>query len=133
MSSVTVAPERVLHNSGRPPRILIVEDDFLIRDNLTLILEGQGAQVVGPAGTLERGVILACSEEIDGAILDIRLGDDVTSFPIAEILAARTLPFIFMSGYGSAVLPPELSDRPLVAKPANLNRMLRIIEGQLGH
>jgi hypothetical protein len=100
---------------------------------LTLILEGQGASVVGPAGTLESGVILACSEDIDGAILDIKLGDEVTSFPIAEILAARTLPFIFISGYDEAMLPPEFSDRPLVAKPANLSRIMRIMEKQLRH
>ena len=101
----------------------------LDRDTFREVAHDAAAHVAEANGRAERRAHL----DIDGAILDIKLGDEVTSFPIAEILAARTLPFIFISGYDEAMLPPEFSDRPLVAKPANLNRIMRIMEKQFRH
>jgi len=82
-------------------RILIVEDEPLVAMLLEDMLLDLGYAVVGPAGTLQEGLSLARSEAIDAAILDVNL-NGARSFPIAEILQARHVPYFFATGYGSA-------------------------------
>ncbi|MCJ8521867.1 hypothetical protein MUU54_24395, partial [Rhizobium tarimense] len=50
------------------------------------------------------------------AVLDINLGGE-RSFPVAEILRNRGVPFMFSTGYGRNGLPAELSDAPVLSKP----------------
>ncbi|MEM9795943.1 MAG: response regulator [Pseudomonadota bacterium] len=81
-------------------RILIVEDEFLVSTEISLTLEEAGAEVIGPAGTVDEGLSLTTEENrLDGAILDVDLhGKDV--YPVAERLAAISIPFIFHTGHG---------------------------------
>jgi hypothetical protein len=56
---------------------------------------------------------------LDGAVLDVNL-DGERSFPIAELLAARGIPFLFLTGYDSTtVFPNEFRDRPRLSKPVD--------------
>jgi DNA-binding response OmpR family regulator len=84
-------------------RILIVEDEALIAMLVEDLLSDMGFQVVGPAMTLDRGLSLARSEQLDAAILDVNLGG-VWSYPIADLLVARGIPFLFASGYDAPAL-----------------------------
>jgi DNA-binding response OmpR family regulator len=99
-------------------RVLIVEDMWLVADDLAATLEDWGVEVVGPAGKLEEGLLHAQDAPLDGALLDVNLGGDVTSVPIAAALRDRGVPFVFLSGYDSlAALPGEFADRPKLSKP----------------
>jgi len=97
-------------------RVLVVEDEMLLAMQLEDTLADFGCDVVGPVAHVADGVKLAGSERLDGAILDINVaGAEV--FPVARQLAERSIPFIFVSGYASANLPPEWCGRPTLQKP----------------
>jgi CheY-like chemotaxis protein len=76
----------------------LVEDEALLRMMTADMLEELGYRVVAEAGTVRAAEPLARTVEFDLAILDINVGGTNIA-PIAEILAARGLPFIFVSGY----------------------------------
>lgn len=82
-------------------RVLLVEDEVLIAAMVVDMLEGLGATVIGPATSLEAGLSLAGSEDIDVAVLDVNLRGKRID-PIAELLMARGVPVVFATGYGKA-------------------------------
>jgi DNA-binding LytR/AlgR family response regulator len=108
-----------LSQSGRlrDLRILIVEDNVLLVDALSLLIEDQGGIVIGPASTVEAALVLVADSEIDGALLDIDLGG-VLSFPVAHALIDHAIPIVFVTGYGETVpMPPRLRNVPRIGKP----------------
>lgn len=99
-------------------RLLIVEDEMMVAMMVEDMLADLGCVVVDVAGTLSRGLALAADTGVvlDGAILDVNLGGDKV-YPIAELLAARSIPFIFATGYGIAGIAESFSRVPALAKP----------------
>lgn len=85
---------------------------MLIEDMVTDL----GHQVVGPAMRLEHALATATSEPFDFAILDINLAGK-QSFPVADLLIERGIPFIFASGYGAAGLGGLYRDIDVLQKP----------------
>lgn len=90
-----------LLGENRKPRIMIVEDEALIGFTLKLLFETElGCDVVGPIATLREAVRAARDEPLSFAILDVAISDgDV--FPVADVLKARNIPFIFHTGHGT--------------------------------
>lgn len=112
-------------------RILVVEDESLIRMLLEDMLADLGHEVAATAASVEAAKQLAASESFDAAILDVNLeGQEV--FPVAEILAGRNLPFVFASGYGHAALPERFRDRPTLQKPFQGAQLEAALKGLLG-
>lgn len=97
-------------------RVLVVEGNRLVAEQLTALIETAGGTVRGPAPTVERAFSLAFREELDGAVLDVRLKDG-TSVPIASALRKRGVPFLVISDLESAMIPWGLQRAPLLAKP----------------
>src|SRR5438876_3926512 len=97
-------------------RVLLVEDEFLIAEELAEILADAGAEVVGPYSNLKQALEAASSARIDIALLDVNL-DGAEIYPAASALAARAIPFVFMTGYSREVLPPEPKSRTVIRKP----------------
>lgn len=97
-------------------RILVVEDEAMVALALELTLEDFGCEVIGPAGSLADAIPLARDTPMEGAILDVNLSGEKV-FPVAEILAARGIPFVFVTGYGSACLREVDRGRPVLQKP----------------
>lgn len=113
-------------------RILIVEDDYLVASWLTGVLRQWGCEVIGPAPTVEEGLRLARSSELEGAILDINLRGE-HSGPVAEELEAKGLPFFFLTGYGSpALLPERLRARQKLFKPIKASELRAAVQGRFG-
>ncbi len=107
-------------------RVLIVEDMWLVADDLAETLQDWGCEVVGPAGRLEEGLREAQGGPLDGALLDVNLGSVTTSFPIAAVLQERGVPFVFLSGYDAGTaFPPEFEKAPRLSKPVETNRLAR--------
>jgi len=52
----------------------------------------------------------------DAAVLDVNLGGDRV-YPVADALSRRNVPFVFVTGYGTGVLPYEYAERPRLGKP----------------
>jgi CheY-like chemotaxis protein len=97
-------------------RILVVEDEILISMLLEDMLADLGYEVAATASRVDEALALARTAEIHAAILDVNLnGEDV--FPVADVLAGRSIPFVFATGYGERVLPAAYKERPTLQKP----------------
>jgi len=102
-------------------KILIVEDMMLVADDLAETLQGWGCEVVGPVSTVRQAVSLVKDQLLDGALLDVNLGQEKV-FPVAAELATRKIPFLFLTGYDMlSAFPPEYRDVPRVVKPIDLS------------
>jgi DNA-binding response OmpR family regulator len=107
--------------------VLIVEDNLLLAEVTKMLLEDSGCRVVGPAGWLERGLELAQAGPLDGAILDINLHGEM-SFAIAEVLCARGVPFIFVTGYEDrSIVPLAFRSAPRLDKPVADERLVEVM------
>ena len=107
-------------------KILVVEDEPLIAMALTDALTAFGCVVVGPARNLDRGMHLAEDESIDGAILDVNLGGEMV-FPLADLLARNSMPFVYVTGYGKAVLRLCNHGSPVLQKPYSMPQLITIV------
>ncbi len=118
-------------NDGRvtSKRVLIVEDEVLITTLIVDVLEDRGVVVVGPAATLAHALELAGSERLDAAVLDVNLGTE-TSFPVAPLLRARSVPFFYTTAFANKV-HPDIGDEAFLAKPYGIKQCLRTLDGIL--
>lgn len=92
-------------------RVLIVEDETLISMLMEVYLEQLGCSVVGSASRLDEAVEMAGRLEMDAAVLDVNLAGKM-SYPVAEVLRARGVPFVFATGYGLGGLPDRMHGVP---------------------
>jgi len=106
-------------------RILVVEDSYLTAQSVCDLIVEDGYEVVGPVGYVDSGIRCVCENAIDAAIVDIDLHGKA-SFPICEQLAKRTIPFVFLTGYGRLYpVPAQFRTAPWLQKPL-IDRELRI-------
>jgi DNA-binding LytR/AlgR family response regulator len=99
-------------------RVLVVEDEYLIAQEVSDILEEAGAIVLGPIGWLDEALTFV---EVEGsalthAVLDVSLHER-SSYPIADALKARGVRFVFITGYDGCALAPAYRDFPRCEKP----------------
>lgn len=106
----------------RALRILIVEDEILVAMNLEDMLGELGHNVVSIATRITQASALASSSEIDLAILDLNLSG-VLSFPVADMLRQRRIPFMFATGYGSQGMTENYRDEVVMVKPYGLHEL----------
>jgi CheY-like chemotaxis protein len=108
-------------------RILVVEDEMTIALLIEDMLSELGHDVVDLAMRLPQAVELARKTEFDLAILDVNL-DGRKSFPVADILLERGIPFAFATGYGAAGIEPAYAGRPVLTKPFLLDDLKATID-----
>jgi CheY-like chemotaxis protein len=98
-------------------RVLVVEDDALIGLDIRDGLEDAGATVVGPIGRLDQAFEALADGALDAAVLDVNLAGEHV-FPLADELAERGIPFLFLSGYDKrTVFPERYLDATALQKP----------------
>jgi CheY-like chemotaxis protein len=97
-------------------RVLVVEDEAAISLLLEDMLLDFGCEVVGPAARLATALDTVQREQLDLAILDVNVAGEPI-YPVAEALLARSVPFVFSTGYGSAGIKDAFRDRPVLQKP----------------
>ncbi len=103
--------------SGAPMRrALVVEDEIMVAMYVEDLLTELGFEVAGLATGLDQALPLAREGEFDFAVLDINLAGQV-SFPIADVLRERGIPFLFASGYGSKGVTEGYRDAIRIQKP----------------
>lgn len=104
-------------------RILVVEDEYMLADELRAELQDVEAIVIGPVGQLDAATDLINAEpRIDGAILDVNLGGE-TVFPAADILAARGVPMVFTTGYDASSIPERYGHIARCEKPLSMSKV----------
>jgi CheY-like chemotaxis protein len=114
-------------NSGASRRILVVEDELMIRMLLQDMLADLGHTLAGEAGRIDEALMLAKQCEFDLAILDVNLNGQPIS-PVVEVLVARGLPFVFATGYGQSGVPEPYRKSPTLQKPFQSDALARAIE-----
>jgi DNA-binding response OmpR family regulator len=110
-------------------RVLVIDDEPLIGLYLKEILEDAGFVIIGVVGRLDKALALIKSTVFDVAILDANLAG-ISSGPAATALAARSVPFVVLSGYSvqqqQAAFPtPHFLQKP--CRPEQLVSMLKAI------
>jgi CheY-like chemotaxis protein len=97
-------------------KVLMVEDEMIVAWLLEDMLADLGCAVVGPAVSVNQALAMIDAEAIDAAVLDVNLNGQV-SYPIADVLAARGVPFVFSTGYAKDRLLDSYRTFPVMQKP----------------
>ncbi|MER8433646.1 response regulator [Mesorhizobium caraganae] len=113
------------------PRILIVEDEWLVAEEHRTILEEAGFAIVGPAPSVPRAKKLIENEAISAAVLDIGLGGE-TSAALIPLLVERGIPFVFVSGYTASDVPEDLRHHKMLSKPVWAAALVEAVRNMLG-
>ncbi len=122
-----IAPVRRAEGETQTYRILVVEDSFLVVSALEDLFQEIGWTTVGPATRVSDALLLARTETLDAALLDVNLNGEM-SWDVAVALKERGVPYLFSTGYGSgAMLPPGLAGSPVISKPFDLEELERRI------
>jgi DNA-binding LytR/AlgR family response regulator len=110
----------------RGRRLLVVEDEYLIAADLTASLESLGVEVIGPAASVEEALSLVENNRgrLDGAVLDINLRDQRV-YPVADLLTACGVPFVFTTGYDAVAVPTAYAHTPRCEKPIDKTQLVR--------
>ena len=99
-------------------RILVVEDEYYLAEDIAAALQDAGAEVVGPFGSLGQAEAPLAAGGLDGAVLDMNLRGE-PAFGLAERLQAAHVPVVIVSGYSREALPGTLADVPRLEKPVD--------------
>ena len=109
-------------------RVLVVEDEYFLADDMAQALQKLGAEVVGPVETRDKALALLSSDagRIDAAVLDINLRGQ-TAFPVAEALIERGVPVVFATGYDQSSVPSAYKDVPRWEKPFDPHQLAKVL------
>ena len=106
-------------------RVLVIEDEYFLADDIMRALTALGARVLGPYGDLNEATAVVDRDiAIDAAIMDINLRNEMV-FPLARVLRSRKVPLLFTTGYDKSSIAAEFQDVQLWGKPLDLKAMAR--------
>ena len=111
----------------RHRRILVVEDEYMIAQEIADMLAAAGAEALGPVPRVSDAMQLIASEGwIDGALLDVNLNDEAV-WPVVDALRAREVPIVLATGYDASVIPSAYAHLPRCEKPATGQDLARAL------
>ena len=119
------------NSSAAAPRVLVVEDEYLIRMLLEDMLGELGYGIAAAVGTISEARQIATDGQFNAAILDVNV-DGQEIYPVADILTERGLPFVFVTGYGERSLPEPYRGRPALQKPFQAEQLKTTLAGTPG-
>ena len=96
--------------------VLVVEDHYFQARDCCEWLRDAGAFVAGPVGDFGRARDILETQRVDGALVDINLGDG-PDFQLAWQLTDRRVPFIFATGYDEKIIPADFQEALVLQKP----------------
>lgn len=130
---MSVSPISASHRAPLADRrILVVEDEYFLADDIEKALRALGAEIAGPVGHIEDAVeILNNGGVLDAAVLDVNIRTE-TIFPVARALKARHVPFVFTTGYDRISIGAEFQDVPLWEKPIDIVAMAQNVAELVG-
>ena len=95
------------------------------------MLADLGCVVIGPAASVDQALAMIDAEAIDVALLDVNL-DGQMSYPVADALAARGVPFAFSTGYDKDRLLEHYRNVPALQKPFHSSELTDMLAALLG-
>ena len=107
-------------------RILVVEDDYFIADNVRNILNDVGCAVVGPFSSIEETMQKIGDQVPDAAVLDVNLSGRAI-YPLAQTLLRRKIPVLFVTGYDPSSIHRKFRSVPRLAKPVDARQLQQAV------
>ncbi|AZO05555.1 MULTISPECIES: response regulator [unclassified Mesorhizobium] len=107
-------------------RVLVMEDEYFLAEDITKALLGLGLTVIGPFATRDKALNSLDLDCVDAAILDLDLAGGI-DFAVADALLERRLPFVFATGYDAAAIPPRFAEIRRFEKPCDAMELARHI------
>jgi len=99
------------------PRVLLVEDEYIVASALSRGLRICGAEVIGPAATVTNALtLIESTATIDGALVDINLRG-VQAYAVVDALIAKRVPTVLATGYEVSVVPNRYRGLVVLQKP----------------
>jgi DNA-binding response OmpR family regulator len=111
-------------------RVLLVEDEMLVSLLIEDALTDSKCVIVGPYDRVPAALEAARTLALDAAILDVNLAGTKV-YPVAEMLSARSIPFLLLSGYGRGATPIEHPTWPVCDKPFKIEQLLAMLAEQI--
>ncbi|TPG42603.1 response regulator [Sphingomonas koreensis] len=108
-------------------RILVVEDEMLVMMNIEMALGDLGCSTICAAASVAEALALLANHSFDAAMIDVNLGGE-KSYPVADMLIRRGIPFAFSTGYGDHGERMDLDDRPMLRKPYLHSDLVAVFE-----
>jgi two-component sensor histidine kinase/DNA-binding response OmpR family regulator len=96
--------------------ILLVEDEMMVGIFMHELLSGIGYKPTLPMARLDDALAAARAEKFDCAVLDMNLNGEIV-YPLADLLRAQQVPFLFLTGYSPDGIEPRFADVPMLQKP----------------
>jgi ActR/RegA family two-component response regulator len=113
-------------------KLLIVEDEYLIAQDLAYGSQREGIDVLGPYSSIASAIdVVKTTSDISAAIVDLNIRGHI-AFDLAEKLAERKIPFIFYTGYESLIVPEQFRNIDRVRKPAEWSEIKQALFGDKG-
>lgn len=118
----------------KPPSILVVDDELLIRDLLYDFFLGQGWQV-SIAEDGEKALEILRTKEIDLVLADIKMPQMDGLTLTSEVKESfPDIPVVLMTGYPSvesavAALRNKAAD--YITKPFNINQLFKLVDAKI--
>jgi CheY-like chemotaxis protein len=117
----------IVELAGR--HVLIVEDEYLIAQEMVCQFRAAGAEVVGPVATVRGALeLVKKAVRLDGAVIDINLRGEM-AYPVADALVRRGIPLVIATGYDVNTLPARYDGLPACEKPIDVQRVARALFG----
>lgn len=109
--------------------VLLVEDEYFIADDMADQLQAGGAEVVGPVASVDAAIgLIEQAERIDAAVVDVNL-QGAMSWPVADALLRRGVPFVFATGYDRAAIPARYAEIVSCEKPVTPDNIAKALFG----
>jgi len=90
------------------------------------VLADLGCESVTAAATVDQAVALINARTFDAAMVDVNLKGD-KSYPVADALIARGVPFVFASGYGDHGMREDYRGQPVLKKPYKFRELAEVL------
>ena len=109
-------------------RVLIVEDEYYVADDIRRALSAAGATVIGPIGNLSSAQAAVEAGGFDWAIMDLNLGGE-SAVDLIDQLVVAGRPFVIGTGYSESSVPQRLHQYPRLRKPFDPQQLIDILKG----
>ena len=107
-------------------RVLLVEDEAIVGMMMKDLLIDLGFEVVGPFGRVSEAIRVIDREQLQAAVLDVNLRGEMI-YGLADELAGRGVPFIFVTGYGAETIDARFANVPVLQKPVDNVALQRVL------
>ncbi len=111
--------------SGR--RVLVIEDEMLILMMIEDMLADLGCKSVAVASKIRPAIDLIEGQDFDTAMVDMNLNGEIV-YPLAELLTAQKVPFIFVTGYAPRSVDARFTAIPILQKPVLQDELAAMLE-----